>query len=69
MSSRHGPASRSSTGITGCCWPVTWAARRSRPESVPKTHLYRLTERGQLLAAAVLAARASSLKKLVGTAA
>jgi len=38
-------------------------------QKVPKTHLYRLTERGQLLAAAVLAARASSLKKLVGTAA
>jgi hypothetical protein len=36
---------------------------------VPKTHLYRLTQRGQLLAAAVLAARATSLKKLVGTAA
>jgi hypothetical protein len=38
-------------------------------QKVPRTHLYRLTQRGQLLAAAVLAARASSLKKLVGTAA
>ena len=38
-------------------------------QKVPKTHLYRLTQRGQLLAAAVLAARASSLKKLVGSAA
>ena len=38
-------------------------------QKVPKTHLYRPTQRGQLLAAAVLAARASSLKKLVGSAA
>ena len=38
-------------------------------QKVPKTHLYRLTQQGQLLAAAVLAARASSLKKLVGSAA
>ena len=38
-------------------------------QKVPSTHLYRLTQRGQLLAAAVLAARATSLKKLVEAAA
>ena len=38
-------------------------------QKVTRTHLYRLTNRGQLLAAAVLAARATSLKKLVGSAA
>jgi hypothetical protein len=38
-------------------------------QKVPKTHLYRLTEKGQLLAAALLAARATSLKKLVSSAA
>lgn len=38
-------------------------------QKVPKTHLYRLTQRGQLLATAVLAARAASLKKLVAAAA
>lgn len=38
-------------------------------QKVPGTHLYRLTHRGQLLATAVLAARAYSLRKLVGSAA
>ncbi|NOT31956.1 MAG: hypothetical protein HOP15_16035 [Planctomycetes bacterium] len=38
-------------------------------QKVPRTHLYRLTQRGQLLAAAVLTARATSIKKLVGAAA
>jgi DNA-binding HxlR family transcriptional regulator len=38
-------------------------------QKVPKTHLYRLTKRGQLLTAALHAARSASLKKLVGSAA
>src|SRR5262245_15055701 len=35
---------------------------------VPKTHLYRLTQRGQVLAAAVSAARNTSIKKLLAAA-
>ena len=38
-------------------------------QKVPKSHLYRLTTRGQLLAAALFAARNASIKKLVGNAA
>ena len=36
---------------------------------VPRTHRYRLTQRGQLLTAALFAARNASLKQLVGNAA
>ena len=36
---------------------------------VPKSHRYRLTKRGQLLAAALFAARSASLKQLLGNAA
>jgi len=38
-------------------------------QKVPRSHLYRLTSRGQLLTAALHAARSSSIKKLVGSAA
>lgn len=38
-------------------------------QKVPKSHLYRLTPRGQLLTAALFAARSASIKKLVGNAA
>jgi hypothetical protein len=38
-------------------------------QKVPRSHLYRLTERGHRLVAAVLAARATSLRKLIGNAA
>jgi DNA-binding HxlR family transcriptional regulator len=38
-------------------------------QKVPRTHLYRLTRRGQLLAAALHAARSSSIKQLLGSAA
>lgn len=38
-------------------------------QKVPKTHRYRLTQRGQLLTAALFAARSASLKQLVGNAA
>ena len=37
-------------------------------QKVPKTHLYRLTQRGQLLTAAVCAARNTSIKKLLAAA-
>ena len=38
-------------------------------QKVPRSHLYRLTSRGLLLAAALHAARSSSIRKLVGSAA
>ncbi len=38
-------------------------------QKVPKTHRYRLTQRGQLLTSALFAARSASLKQLVGNAA
>jgi hypothetical protein len=38
-------------------------------QKVPRSHLYRLTTRGQLLTAALHAARSASIKKLVGSAA
>jgi hypothetical protein len=37
-------------------------------QKVPKTHLYRLTQRGQILAAAVCTARNTSIKKLLAAA-
>jgi len=38
-------------------------------QKVPRSHLYRLTSRGQLLTAALHAVRSSSIRKLVGSAA
>ena len=38
-------------------------------QKIPKSHLYRLTQRGLLLTAALHTARSSSLKKLIGSAA
>ncbi len=38
-------------------------------QKVPKTHRYRLTQRGQLLTAALFAARSASIKQLIGNAA